>query len=296
MADERIVGPGAGVPRGRRHLGQPLDHAHAQPLAAIGHRDFLAVSRANHRRAPPAAKAPQSAFMGSSCACALRIAFALTLAALAGAARAAMLGDASVPYRAHRTVTVDGRTYSGPVFHGPGHQRHEQDLLGMHEVFLLDTKAARGDLVLPALHTYVEFPFPPLMAELDSPDLLRHPVGSEAVAGIATTKYRVDHKAPDGSRADGFLWLTRSGMLMKLDVSVTRAHGGRPIRSRWNFRRWRSGRSIPRCSSCRRGSRSCRPTRWGRFWAASPAEEKRSRPSCEGRPVNCAWSLARRRG
>ncbi|HXQ49587.1 MAG TPA: hypothetical protein VN802_00705 [Stellaceae bacterium] len=144
-------------------------------------------------------------------------------------AGATMLGDAAIPYRAERTVTIDGRTYSGPVFHAPGHQRHEQDLLGMHEVFLLDIKEARGLLVLPGLKTYVEFPFPPLMAELDSPDLLSHPVGKEEVAGIATTKYRVDHAAKDGSRAKGFLWSSASGVLMKLDVSVTRAHGGKPM-------------------------------------------------------------------
>jgi hypothetical protein len=147
----------------------------------------------------------------------------------ASPARAAMLGDASVPYQAERTVTVDGRTYSGPVFHTPGHQRHEQDMFGMHEVFLLDTEAARGVLVLPSVKTYVEFPFPPLMAELDSPDLLRHPVGPETIAGIATTKYKVDHTAQDGSRAEGFVWVSRTGILMKLEASVTRAHGGRPM-------------------------------------------------------------------
>ena len=155
---------------------------------------------------------------------------ALALLALAaGPARAAMLGDASVSYRAERTVTVDGRSYSGPVFHEPGHQRHEQDMFGMHEVFLLDTEAARGFLVLPSVNTYLDFPFPPLMAELASPDLLRHPVGPESVAGIATTKYRVDHTAQDGSRAEGFVWVSRTGILMKLEASVTRAHGGRPM-------------------------------------------------------------------
>jgi hypothetical protein len=162
----------------------------------------------------------------------MRIAPAALLAlglALPISAEAAMLGDASVSYRAERTVTVDGRTYSGPVMHEPGHQRHEQDMFGMHEVFLLDTKAATGILVLPTVRTYLEFPFPPLMAELDSPDLVRHPVGPETIAGVATTKYRVDHTARDGSHAAGFLWLSRTGILMKLDVSVTRAHGGRPM-------------------------------------------------------------------
>jgi len=140
-----------------------------------------------------------------------------------------MLGDAAISYRAERTVTVDGRSYTGPVFHAPGHERHEQDLYGMHEVFLLDTEADQGYLLLPSVHTYVAFPFPALMAELDAPDLVRAPVGAETVSGIATTKYRIDHVARDGSRAQGFLWLSRSGVLMQLDVAVTRAHGGKPM-------------------------------------------------------------------
>jgi hypothetical protein len=152
----------------------------------------------------------------------------LVLAA-ATRAEAGMLGDAAVPFRAERTVTVDGKTYAGPLFHTPGHQRHEQDMFGMREVFLLDTKTAQGILMLPSVHTYLEFPFPPLLADLDSPDLVRSPVGEETVSGVKTTKYRIDHVAGDGSRAQGYLWVSRPGVLMKFDLSVTRAHGGKPM-------------------------------------------------------------------
>lgn len=145
------------------------------------------------------------------------------------AAAAAMLGDATVPFQAERTVTVDGRRYEGPLYATPGHQRDEQNLFGMEEVFLLDTARKEGYLVLPAVKTYVEFPFPALMAELGSPDLTRHPVARQRVSGLMATEYQVDHRARDGSRAVGDLWVTRSGILVKLDLRVTRAHGGRPI-------------------------------------------------------------------
>ncbi|HUC64519.1 MAG TPA: hypothetical protein VMA53_03765 [Stellaceae bacterium] len=157
----------------------------------------------------------------------------LALAAVilaAAPASAAMLGDSSLSYHAWRTVTVDGRQYSGPAYHEKGHERHEQDLLGMRGVFLLDDVTAQGILVLPAVKTEVDFPLPALLAELDAPDLTRHPDGTEEIAGLATTKYRIDHIAKDGSRADGYLWITRAGVLAKLDVAVTRAHGGRPMK------------------------------------------------------------------
>jgi hypothetical protein len=157
------------------------------------------------------------------------IAASLVAFALAAPARAAMLGDATQPFRAQRTVTIDGRTYTGAVFVEPGHQRHEQDLFGMHEVFLLDIAAARGILVLPSVKTFVAFPLPPLMAELDAPDLVSDPEGEAVVAGVKTTKYRIDHTAADGSRAQGHLWVSRADVLMKLDVTVTRAHSGKPV-------------------------------------------------------------------
>jgi len=134
-----------------------------------------------------------------------------------------------VPFRAERIVTVGAHTYTGLLFHTPGHQRHEQELMGMREVFLLDTVTAQGELVLPGLRTYVAFPFPPLMADLAAPDLLRSPVAHETISGIRTTKYRIDHQAADGSRARGYLWVSGMGMLMKLDLAVTRAHGGKPL-------------------------------------------------------------------
>ena len=157
----------------------------------------------------------------------LAVALAVVIVPLAPAA-AAMLGDARVPFRAERTVTVNGHTYTGLVFHTPGHERHEQELWGTKEVFILDTAAAQGWLIIPSFKTYVEFPFPPVMADLASPDLTREPLGQETVNGVRTTKYRVDHTAHDGTRAKGYLWVSRDGVLMKLAGTITRA-GSKPL-------------------------------------------------------------------
>ena len=54
------------------------------------------------------------------------------------AARAALLGDASISYSAERTVTVNGRSYTGMVFHVPGHERHEQEIQEIPEIVILD--------------------------------------------------------------------------------------------------------------------------------------------------------------
>ena len=153
----------------------------------------------------------------------------LALAALpAGRARATLLGDAAVSYSAKSTVTVNGRSYAGTVFHIPGRDRHEQEIQGIAEVVILDGTAMRGWLMLPRLSCYVEFKFPQLMAELNAQTLLRSPVGHETVNGVRTTKYRIDHTASDGMHANGFAWVSADGVLMRLAGDVTRPGMSRP--------------------------------------------------------------------
>jgi hypothetical protein len=135
---------------------------------------------------------------------------------------AAMLGDAAVSYSAERTVVVNGRSYTGMVFHIPGHDRHEQEILGIPEVILLDAGAKQGTLVLPGLNSYLVFAFPHLMAEMDDPSWRQAPEGQEIVNGVRTTKYRIDHSAADGSRAHGMIWISAQGVPMRLEGTVSR--------------------------------------------------------------------------
>lgn len=135
--------------------------------------------------------------------------------------------DAPLSFSATRTVTVNGRAYTGTMFHMPGRERHEQVLLGMQEVFLLDDAQRSGVMVLPSLKTMIEFPFPPLLTALTDPGLQKEAIGEDKVGDVAATKYRVARTAPDGTRGEGFLWLSRRGVLMKLDGTITAPGGHR---------------------------------------------------------------------
>ncbi len=150
---------------------------------------------------------------------------ALIISSLAFPAQAADLLDAPVSFSATRSVIVNGTTYVGPMFHVPGRERHEQSLFGMQEVFLLDDRQGASTLVLPALKTMVEFPFPPLLTALLDPSLAKSALGEDKVGDFGATKYRVEKIAPDGTRGDGFLWVSRHGVLLKLVGTVT-APGG----------------------------------------------------------------------
>jgi hypothetical protein len=134
------------------------------------------------------------------------------------------LGDPQIGFSAERVLVFNGRTFVGRMWNMPGEQRHEQDLPSVKPVFILHADNSVGDIVLPQLHTAVEFVLPPALSVLGQPGLLGKPVGEETVNGIATTKYAVDKDIPDGHLA-GSLWLSRQGIPMRCDGSFTRKNG-----------------------------------------------------------------------
>lgn len=142
----------------------------------------------------------------------------------AAAARAATLGDPQIGFTAERVLVFDGRSYIGRMWNMPGEQRHEQELPSLKPIFILRADSSVGDVLLPQLHTAVEFDLPKVLAVLGQPDLLGRPVGSETVNGIATTKYEVDKDIPDG-HLSGALWLSRDGIPMRCDGSYTNRKG-----------------------------------------------------------------------
>ncbi len=153
-----------------------------------------------------------------------RLAALILLLLSPAAAGAGTLGDAQVGFTADRTLVIDSRTYTGKIWAMPGKERHEQVIQAFRPIFLLYADHPLADIVLPQLKTIVQFALPPELRLLGDPALKKRPVGSEAVDGIATTKYAIDKSVPEGHAA-GTLWLTTSGIPMKLEGSFTRRDG-----------------------------------------------------------------------
>ncbi|HLJ64636.1 MAG TPA: hypothetical protein VKT70_11060 [Stellaceae bacterium] len=152
----------------------------------------------------------------------------MLLVLVATPGRAGLLGDASIPFSADRTLTIDGRLYDGRVYQVPGHARHEQELRGTKLVVLLDAAAAHGTLILPGLNSYVDFAFPKAIMILSDEHLLGASLGYESIDGIRTTKYRVDRSEKDGTRVKGVVWRSSAGIVMKLEGTVMRPGAQKP--------------------------------------------------------------------
>lgn len=148
----------------------------------------------------------------------------LALLLAAGTASATTLGDAQVGFTADRTLVIDGHRYLGKMWTMPGKERHEQEIRTFRPIFLLYANSPLAEIVLPQLKTIVQFALPPELRVLADPALQKHPVGNETVNGVATVKYAIDKSVPEG-HATGMLWLSKTGIPMKLVGSFTRLNG-----------------------------------------------------------------------
>lgn len=169
--------------------------------------------------------------------------FAILLAMLPPVTRTALaetLGDARVGFSAERVLVINGQDYIGKMWHMPGQQRHEQDLLAIRPAFILRADSNIGEAILPQLHTVVEFAMPKELSLLGDPDLLRKAVGQETVNGIVATKYAIDEDSPSG-RATGALWLSPDGIPMKCDAKFV-DKSGRVSTIHWELRHVKIGK------------------------------------------------------
>jgi len=161
-------------------------------------------------------------------------ALAASILLLSTAAFARVLGDSAVAYSADRVLSVNGQHYDGVLHAMPGFQRHEQTMAGIEQVAIFNLDAGRGYYVVPSVRTYIDFPIELAVRELGTPDLLGAPAGTERQGGVVTTKYRVDHRAADGTRIEGFVWLAASGIPMRGEGAVIEA-GGRRTPVSWRL-------------------------------------------------------------
>jgi len=152
-------------------------------------------------------------------------AITVTIASMmAGPAPAETLGDPQIGFTAERVLVFNGRSYIGRMWNNPGAQRHEQTLTPLNPVFILRADSSMADVLLPQLHTAVEFDLPKVFSALGQPDRLGEAVGQESINGIATTKYAVDKVIPEG-HLTGALWLSHDGIPMRCDGSYADRKG-----------------------------------------------------------------------
>lgn len=142
----------------------------------------------------------------------------LMLAAAAQAAPPPVLGTG---YSANRRIETDQGVFEGSIAAAPGMERSEIRMGGMSTVMILRSDRKVAWMLMPAQNMYQEMDFAQAAQQAGSvaqEQLELEEVGSEAIQGIAATKYKFRMK--DGS-AGGFLWYSREGIPLKMDLLST---------------------------------------------------------------------------
>jgi hypothetical protein len=151
----------------------------------------------------------------------LTLSFALCVAAVAAPSYAATLPVPTVEYSADRVMQMEAGTIEGKVYSSKGKERMETSMKGMTSVMILRTDKKEGYMLMPAQKMYMQMDFAKAQAQsgaqtADSNVEITE-VGTETIEGQSTTKYKMIMK--DGS-AGGFLWITKDGIVMKMDGVV----------------------------------------------------------------------------
>jgi hypothetical protein len=149
----------------------------------------------------------------------------VSLIAAGTAMAAGMIGDTLVPFSADRTAIVKGKTYQGRVYAAPGVQRHEQEVNGFRFVAIVRLDRGLVWLMLPELHVYTPLAIPAAVTEAGSLDRLGRPIGRDEIAGLKVDRYHLTRSGSDGSTIEGSIWMTDSGIVVKLDGTMTPADG-----------------------------------------------------------------------
>lgn len=134
------------------------------------------------------------------------------------------LMEPSVEYSADTFTQTDTMTLKGKVYHAMGKERQEQTVIGMKQVVIVRTDKNVVWVLMPERRMYMEHS----LQERGAPDRVHGPgefdydykvVGEEIVNGIRATKSRMTATSPDGIKFAGFIWVTKDGILVKMDSS-----------------------------------------------------------------------------
>lgn len=144
--------------------------------------------------------------------------FTLVSLLFCAAASAATPPALTVEYSASRRIESPDGVIDGRIAAAPGMERSELTMGAMSTVMILRTDQRTGFMLMPAQRMYQEIPFAQAAQQsgtVAQDQLELEEVGTEAVAGMVTVKYKF--VAKDKS-AGGFLWISAEGIPVKMDV------------------------------------------------------------------------------
>ena len=147
----------------------------------------------------------------------------LIVAGFVLAAPALAMQPANVEYSADWSMdTADGAS-KAKIYHAPNKERREMDDGGEKMIMIMRRDKKLAWNLMPSERMYMEMKISDPKVSKNDPmnyDVEQTTIGPETINGVKTTKSKIimTEKKPNGSKMGGFWWLTKDGVMMKLDV------------------------------------------------------------------------------
>ncbi len=150
----------------------------------------------------------------------------LLLFYLSPAVFAGRIDEPKVEYSADSLIETEGGVFKGRVFHAPGKERREQASGGVKQIIItrLDKKVVW--VLMPGQKTYMETA---ITDEKGTQGTWQDPsqfdyemttLGQETVNGVKAVKNRITATSRQGVEYIGFMWVTKEGILVRMESAV----------------------------------------------------------------------------
>lgn len=124
-----------------------------------------------------------------------------------------------VQYSANSHMETSQTVMDGMVYYAPGKERREFVQDGDKTVMILRHDKKKMWMLMPEEKMYMETPMAKArMDDLSAYKITQTRVGPETVNGVKTTKYKVIMIGSNGHKMGGFFWLTKDGIVVRMDA------------------------------------------------------------------------------
>jgi len=168
----------------------------------------------------------------------MRIATLSTMALLAtvfavGTALGAGMPQTKVEYSADSIMETQGMAVTSKVFHAENKDRMEMKAQGANNIIINRMDKKLGWVLMPEQKMYMETNLEEgkkKSNDVNNCQIEQQQLGSESVNGFKTTKNKISMSCPDGLKYNGSMWVTKEGIMVKMDSVAKTDKGDIPFK------------------------------------------------------------------
>jgi hypothetical protein len=150
-----------------------------------------------------------------------------------GTALGAGMPQTKVEYSADSTMESQGMTMTSKVFQAENKYRMEMKVQGANNIVINRMDKKLSWILMPDQKMYMENSLEEgkkKSNDINDCKIEQQQLGSEVVNGLKTTKNKIAMSCPDGLKYNGSMWVTKDGIMVKMDSVAKTDKGDIPFK------------------------------------------------------------------